>query len=759
MSNLIINGNFSQPVITSNTFLGIDYFTAQQKTAFYWTDDDHFTLNLLNQSTAYEYEYPSIINTTQYLSFQFYGAISQQINLVYTGEHVLKFQYCNRPSYPINPLYFYLNNELIYTVSSYTTTWLNVLVLKDIKKTGLYTLRIVSNDETADKATAICNVQFYKNNNIITNSYFTSPSIFLNTYVNVSQFYSPEMYNEFYWSYDNGTTGLITFANGLTDIDSSGFTAIDLRVNQYIVIQNDAYIYQNVNIPVTGNYIIKCLIYASSNSSFNRIKTFIDGVQINQIPNFILSKWTPHFISSSLNISAGPHEIKLLGVNGLIAISHIEMIPPSSYIIPLPAPAGMTDIQNNSFKNTNIYGKFNVKALVDTSGNTLFEGVSTMVPRGDTCSLFIGDNNYYDGSTHYGLLSITRPNATYGNHMTRPHIGLIRRGRTVFQMGYCEKFNAYQDNFSLTHSFGWTNAKMPGITFTNTNPNKIGINNYNPTEILDVSGNAKFGNDVSILGNLNVNGSILFYGNNKFSKFHYDSDRNITTIGSNTVNFDSDTTGGGLIQNKPAPIWNKNNATGYVGNGYFFNTNAGLNRTDFINYSPITPQQGGFDFWVSGSGFAPRNIASISLSGNLTLSGSITTTNDITTSAGNVFTSTYLSINNLVRYGETRSYTTSTGGTTVTMAFPISEIIMFNSQNGTLTLRLPDTSSLSTSASCKFVLRRISSSTTNVLTLSSVTGSQLMNQSNTNVASISGISNGNIVIILFNKLYYISSYA
>ena len=134
MSNLIINGNFSQPVITTNSFLGIDYFTAQQKTDFFWNDDDHFTLQLINRSTAYGYEYPSIINTSQYLSFQFYAAISQTINTEYTGEQVLKFQYCNRPNYPINPLYIYLNNDLIYTISNYTATWLNVFVLRNIKK-------------------------------------------------------------------------------------------------------------------------------------------------------------------------------------------------------------------------------------------------------------------------------------------------------------------------------------------------------------------------------------------------------------------------------------------------------------------------------------------------------------------------------------------------------------------------------------------------------------------------------------------------
>ena len=83
---------------------------------------------------------------------------------------------------------------------------------------------------------------------------------------------------------------------------------------------------------------------------------------------------------------------------------------------------------------------------------------------------------------------------------------------------------------------------------------------------------------------------------------------------------------------------------------------------------------------------------------------------------------------------------------------------MFNSQSGTLTLRLPDTSSLSTSASCKFHLRRVSTGT-NLLTLSSVTGNQIMNQNNVNVASISGIGNVNIMIILFNKLYYFAQYA
>jgi hypothetical protein len=43
-----------------------------------------------------------------------------------------------------------------------------VFVLKNITKTGNYTLKIVSNDISADKATAIANVQFYKNTNIIT---------------------------------------------------------------------------------------------------------------------------------------------------------------------------------------------------------------------------------------------------------------------------------------------------------------------------------------------------------------------------------------------------------------------------------------------------------------------------------------------------------------------------------------------------------------------------------------------------------------
>jgi hypothetical protein len=79
MSNLIMNGNFSQPAITTNSFLGIDYFTAQQKTDFYWNDDDHFTLQLINRSTAYEYEFPSIINTSQYIMIHHIVYIFMQI--------------------------------------------------------------------------------------------------------------------------------------------------------------------------------------------------------------------------------------------------------------------------------------------------------------------------------------------------------------------------------------------------------------------------------------------------------------------------------------------------------------------------------------------------------------------------------------------------------------------------------------------------------------------------------------------------------
>jgi hypothetical protein len=82
---------------------------------------------------------------------------------------------------------------------------------------------------------------------------------------------------------------------------------------------------------------------------------------------------------------------------------------------------------------------------------------------------------------------------------------------------------------------------------------------------------------------------------------------------------------------------------------------------------------------------------------------------------------------------------------------------MVDTTSGTPTFILPNTASLATSAGCAFHIRRVAG--TNGISFTSATGSQISNSTNVTVASLSGITNLNIKFMLFNKLWYFSSYA
>jgi hypothetical protein len=317
-------------------------------------------------------------------------------------------------------------------------------------------------------------------------------------------------------------------------------------------------------------------------------------------------------------------------------------------------------------------------------------------------------------------------------------------------MGYLEKYTGYENYFGLFHNFEWTQKlSNPAITFTNSNPSFIGINNYAPTTQLDVSGNTLFRNNVTISGNitnteLNNNTNNITTNNTKLSKVAYDSARNHTIIG-NARSTSSLTriTGGALVQHEPAPIFNKTNVSDYFGNGYYFNTNSTY-RTDIINYSgdaTASATNGGFDFWVGNGFFTPRNIASISVSGNLTLSGSIST-------------SSFVNIGSRINIGAFQS-TTISGN--IALSFPLNEYIMVDTTSGIPTFILPNTASLSTSVGCAFHIRRVAGAFS--ISFTSATGNQISNSTNNTVASLSGITHLNIKFMLFNKLWYFSSYA
>jgi hypothetical protein len=111
---------------------------------------------------------------------------------------------------------------------------------------------------------------------------------------------------------------------------------------------------------------------------------------------------------------------------------------------------------------------------------------SRIVETGDNVALFIGDNNYYDGTQAYGMVSLTRPSNTY----SRPHIAFIRSGSFVLQMGYLSGVNTF-GVFTTNYALG---AATPVICYSGQN---VGINTRDPIYNLDVTGTARITGNVT----------------------------------------------------------------------------------------------------------------------------------------------------------------------------------------------------------------------------------------------------------------------
>ena len=146
MSNLLTNGNFSQPTLTTNSY---KYYypsgmTEEEQTSLYWTvDNSNFNtyIALQNGVTAFGYANPSTISESQFISFQYYSSIEQSVNVTIPGDHILRFNYTCRPAYLINPLKIYINDELIYVLKRYITTWSIFSIAYNAPTTGTYTIK------------------------------------------------------------------------------------------------------------------------------------------------------------------------------------------------------------------------------------------------------------------------------------------------------------------------------------------------------------------------------------------------------------------------------------------------------------------------------------------------------------------------------------------------------------------------------------------------------------------------------------------
>ena len=121
MSNLIYNGNFSLPSITTNSYIYTDTFTTQQSTAFYWTSLNTFNPALLNGTNAFNITPPT--NATQYIVIQNDKSLQQSFTVTQLGNYTLSFNYAARGGYTFNNLKIYLNGTLFDTVTVTPTNW------------------------------------------------------------------------------------------------------------------------------------------------------------------------------------------------------------------------------------------------------------------------------------------------------------------------------------------------------------------------------------------------------------------------------------------------------------------------------------------------------------------------------------------------------------------------------------------------------------------------------------------------------------
>ena len=154
-ANVIQNGNFSYPSISSNSY---QYITSSTMVPN-WNFDNGV---LLNNSSAWGYPTP-YPNGNQCVSIQMGGSITQVINLP-SGLITLTFMACGRDccdgSGQCNPVNISLNGNIIYSVTNVgVNNWTAVTTTYTIPASGEYTLTFQGMNTSSDRSTAFQDIQ------------------------------------------------------------------------------------------------------------------------------------------------------------------------------------------------------------------------------------------------------------------------------------------------------------------------------------------------------------------------------------------------------------------------------------------------------------------------------------------------------------------------------------------------------------------------------------------------------------------------
>jgi hypothetical protein len=143
--NYILNGSFSQPVISKNSF---QYITSSSKVPN-WVFNSPA---LLNNSSAWGYPTP-YPDGNQCVSLQNTTSIEQTINIG-SGKYTLTFMACARPGAGPNPIDVQLNGSTFYNITP-PNTWTSYSTTLDIKTTGNNTIKFLGKNSSGDKSSAV----------------------------------------------------------------------------------------------------------------------------------------------------------------------------------------------------------------------------------------------------------------------------------------------------------------------------------------------------------------------------------------------------------------------------------------------------------------------------------------------------------------------------------------------------------------------------------------------------------------------------
>ena len=95
-SNLTYNCEFTQPIISKDSFIYSSDFTTDQQNNFYCSCGIYAAIQ--NGSTAFGFPDPLLINETQFFSIQYASYIQQSFTVTIPGSYRLSLYYTVRSS-------------------------------------------------------------------------------------------------------------------------------------------------------------------------------------------------------------------------------------------------------------------------------------------------------------------------------------------------------------------------------------------------------------------------------------------------------------------------------------------------------------------------------------------------------------------------------------------------------------------------------------------------------------------------------------